>query len=272
VTLPPETVDSLTMPGPAWLPAPTGGVEVTWIPAGRPPNAPQTVEVDVLGSDGVVLSSHHGTVSHAGSGHLGYSIDAAFNSGATMTALIGSDGEAHFDGTLDFAGIAPELARQNIRPFRDLHGSHAVNVRLDSTPVGRFHRAGLLGMGESTIAELADGTNLGYVQSRRVVEIPILVTFAGEDGAGIAAAHGDDDVCGADDLVGPGLGVLAGDVDAAFGHSSDGGGVDLEAGFGAARPRGGPVAGEVLEEAEGHLAAACVVDAEEEYYGLAVVT
>jgi hypothetical protein len=40
-----------------------------------------------------------------------------------------------------------------------------------------------------------------------IVENPFLVAPAGEDGAGVAAAHGDDDVGGAHDLVGPGLGA-----------------------------------------------------------------
>ena len=74
-----------------------------------------------------------------------------------------------------------------------------------------------------------------------VVELPVLVALAGVEGAGVAAAHGDDDIGGTDDLVGPGLGELVGDVDADLGHGGDGGGVDLRAGLGArrtTRPRG----------------------------------
>src|SRR6266581_1511602 len=60
-----------------------------------------------------------------------------------------------------------------------------------------------------------------------VVEVPVEVPLAGEDRAGVAAAHGDHDIGGADHLVGPGFGELAGDVDAPFSHRGDGGRVDL---------------------------------------------
>ena len=43
----------------------------------------------------------------------------------------------------------------------------------------------------------------------RVGQVPVLVALAGEERAGVAAAHRDDDVGGLDDLVGPGLGELA---------------------------------------------------------------
>ena len=68
-----------------------------------------------------------------------------------------------------------------------------------------------------------------------------------------------------------GLGNSFGDVDADLGHGRDGGRVDLEAGFGAAGPGDGTVAGESLEPAERHLGAAGVVDAEEQHDGQAVV-
>src|SRR2546423_15299107 len=76
---------------------------------------------------------------------------------------------------------------------------------------------------------------------------------------------------GAHDFGGPGLAVLAGDVDTAFGHRSDGGGVDLGAGFGAVRPGNRGACGEMLEEAEGHLGAAGVVDTQEQHDGSTVV-
>ena len=50
----------------------------------------------------------------------------------------------------------------------------------------------------------------------------------------------------------------------------DGGRVDLDAGFGSARPGDGLLAGEVGEEAERHLGAAGVVGAQEQHGGLAV--
>jgi hypothetical protein len=51
-----------------------------------------------------------------------------------------------------------------------------------------------------------------------VLELPVEVALAGEERAGIAAAHGDDDISGADDLVGPGLRELVSDVDPDFAH------------------------------------------------------
>ncbi|OJV60961.1 MAG: hypothetical protein BGO38_09600 [Cellulomonas sp. 73-145] len=53
------------------------------------------------------------------------------------------------------------------------------------------------------------------VQVGGVVEYPVLVALALEDRAGVPAPHGDDDVRGAHDLIGPGLGELVGDVYAA---------------------------------------------------------
>jgi hypothetical protein len=88
---------------------------------------------------------------------------------------------------------------------------------------------------------------------------------AGEHRAGVAAAHGDHDVGGADDLVGPGLGELGADVDAPFSHRLDGGGVDLAGRFRAAGPADRAVAGKVLEEPERHLGAPGVVRAQEQH-------
>ena len=98
-----------------------------------------------------------------------------------------------------------------------------------------------------------------------VVELPVLVALAREERAGVAAAHRDDDVGGLDDLVGPRLGELVGDVDADLGHRRDRRRVHLVAGLGAARPRDRPVAGEVVEPPERHLRAPGVVHAEEQH-------
>src|SRR5689334_9878233 len=83
---------------------------------------------------------------------------------------------------------------------------------------------------------VTDGPHRGHVEPGGVVDSPVEVAVAGEHGAGVAAAHGDDDVGGAHHLVGPRLGVLARDVDAAFGHGLDRSGVDLVGGVGATRP------------------------------------
>jgi hypothetical protein len=63
--------------------------------------------------------------------------------------------------------------------------------------------------------------------------VHFLVAFAGEDRAGVPAAHGYHNIGCPDDLVGPRLRVLAGDVDATLAHDLDRGGVDRVTGFGA---------------------------------------
>src|SRR4051794_2744360 len=45
--------------------------------------------------------------------------------------------------------------------------------------------------GSDLVADRADG---GDAEAGGVVEFPVLVAFAGEDRAGVAAPHGDDDV------------------------------------------------------------------------------
>src|SRR5512145_462800 len=83
---------------------------------------------------------------------------------------------------------------------------------------------------------VADGSDGGDVQAGRVVELPVVVALARVEGASVAAAHGDDDVSGADDLVGPWFGELTGDVDANLGHRGDCCRTDLAAGLGAPGP------------------------------------
>src|SRR6266536_6415817 len=55
---------------------------------------------------------------------------------------------------------------------------------------------------------VSDQPHGGNVLAFGVVERPVFVSLAGEDGAGIPAAHGDHDVGRADDLIGPRLGEL----------------------------------------------------------------
>ncbi len=61
---------------------------------------------------------------------------------------------------------------------------------------------------------VADRADVFDALAGELVEDPIDVALAGKDRAGIAAGHHDDDVDRLDDLVGPGFGGLAGDVDA----------------------------------------------------------
>src|SRR5260370_9373283 len=70
---------------------------------------------------------------------------------------------------------------------------------------------------------VADRTDRVDAEALRVVEHPVLVALPRIDGARVATAHGDADVGGADDLVGPRLGELSANVDPDFGLRVDGG-------------------------------------------------
>jgi hypothetical protein len=79
---------------------------------------------------------------------------------------------------------------------------------------------------------VADGAHRVQRLPGRVGQRPFFVAFPRVDGAGIAAAHGDHDIGGPNDLVGPGLGKFLGDVDAHLGHCLNGGTIYFVAGFG----------------------------------------
>ena len=107
------------------------------------------------------------------------------------------------------------------------------------------HRGSSVGGGDAEFVEQAADPLFDVVTDRTdrvdrlsggVGQNPFLIAFTGKGRASVAAAHRHDDVGGLDDLVGPRLGELAGDVDADVGHRGDGGGVDLVAGFGPAGP------------------------------------
>ena len=102
-----------------------------------------------------------------------------------------------------------------------------------------------------------------------VVELPVLVALAGEDRAGVAAAHGDHDVGRPDGgLVEPlRVGAARREVDADLGHGLDDGGVDVVGRGGAGGADHDAVAGVVGEQRGGHLGAAGVVDADEQDLG-----
>ena len=63
---------------------------------------------------------------------------------------------------------------------------------------------------DAVVDVVADGADPLDGLSGGVVEFPVEVPFAGVNGAGDAAAHGDDDVGGPDDLVGKRFGVGVG--------------------------------------------------------------
>lgn len=116
----------------------------------------------------------------------------------------------------------------------------------------------------SMVADVAD---CGGVGAGGVGQVPFLAAAAGDGGAGVAAAHADDDVGGVHDFLGPGFGEFPGDVDTDFAHGVDDALFDAVAGGGAAGPAGGAVTGEMGEESECHLRASGVVGAQERHRG-----
>ena len=100
-----------------------------------------------------------------------------------------------------------------------------------------------------------------------VLELPVLITLARIDRAGVAAAHRDHGVRGADELVGERLRELLGEVDADLGHRLDRGRVDL---LGRIRAGGAdvhPTVGELVQQSRRHLAPPRVMDADEQDLG-----
>jgi hypothetical protein len=70
------------------------------------------------------------------------------------------------------------------------------------------------------VADAADGLD-GL--PGRVGQVPVEIALAGVDGAGVAAAHGDDDGGGLDLVAGQRLGELSREIQADLGHGLDDG-------------------------------------------------
>ena len=111
---------------------------------------------------------------------------------------------------------------------------------------------------------IADGADLVQGESGGVGEVPVEVALAWEYGAGVAAAHGDDEVGGLDLVAGERLRKLPGQVEADFGHGPDDGRVDLARGRRSCRCHPDAPGGLVIEQRGGHLGSAGVVDADEQ--------
>lgn len=97
----------------------------------------------------------------------------------------------------------------------------------------------------------------------RVVELPVKVALAGEEGAGVATAHGDDNIASLDCVGSENLGSLFGEVDTFFAHGFDDDRIDR---VGRGRSSGADfnrVAGKMVEVARGHLGATGIVDTDE---------
>lgn len=100
---------------------------------------------------------------------------------------------------------------------------------------------------DAAIDVVADRPDLVHGLSGGVVELPVEVAFAGEDRAGVAAAHRDDHVGGLDGFGGQRFGKFFGQVEPDFVHGLGHRGVD---GVGGRGPGG----------ADGHLALGVVVE------------
>jgi hypothetical protein len=155
LTLPPETIRDLTFTGPSWLTAPEGPVEVTWIPDRPLPEASSTAQIHLIAADNRRLSSHQGTVRHAGSGFLGYSAELDFYGCASLSLLIGHDNASQLNGKFSLTEAAPTATLQTACLFRDLQNSHHLDLELDGQHAGRLTRLDPSGLDEQTAKNLA---------------------------------------------------------------------------------------------------------------------
>jgi hypothetical protein len=112
---------------------------------------------------------------------------------------------------------------------------------------------------------VADGAGFLERTALGVEERPVLAAEAGNVGALVATAHGEEHGGGARELLGELLRRCVGEVDADLAHDVDHAGMDPLGGLGACRDsaRQGRV-GQLIEEGSGHLRAAGVVDAGED--------
>jgi hypothetical protein len=109
-----------------------------------------------------------------------------------------------------------------------------------------------------------DGSHLIDREAGGVGELPVQVAFARIDRAGVAAAHGDDDVGRPGDLLADWLGEFLGGVETSFGQDGDDGGVQLIAWLGSGGADLDSAFGVVLEQDPGGGTATGVVGAEKE--------
>ena len=125
----------------------------------------------------------------------------------------------------------------------------------------------LFDVGADIVADVSDSVE---ILSGRVIEGPFDVPFAGIDGACVAAPHEDDDIGGADDVIGPGFGKLSGDIDADFCHCGDSNRVNFASGLGTTGVANDTITADMGQPAEGHLRSPGIVNAEKQYGRAAV--
>ena len=88
---------------------------------------------------------------------------------------------------------------------------------------------------------VSDRSDLLERLAGRVLELPVLVPLPGHQRTGVTASHRHHHVGRAEELVGPGLGELLGDVDPDLGHRLDHVLVDLGSRLGTTRPGDGTI-------------------------------
>src|SRR5882762_4812793 len=139
---------------------------------------------------------------------------------------------------------------------------------------GNWRPTGSLRAGDCELVEqrtdprvdsVSNSTNGLEILACRVVQLPVLVTFAGVDGAGVSAAHRDHDIGGLDELIGERLWKLLADVDSDLPHRLDDNWVELMCRGAPRRAHADPSFSALVEKPRRHLAAAGVVHADEEH-------
>jgi len=144
VTLPPTTVESLTIDGPAWLAETVTSPMVVWKPVPTAAGAGAPVEVTFLDTRGAVTARYAGRLNTIGSGGLGASIDADI-CGARMQMMLPFDNTAAatLRYSFDLEGREPAEAIKVLRLHQRLllggdlrvtiNGQHGGSGQLPST-------------------------------------------------------------------------------------------------------------------------------------------
>src|SRR5699024_8676589 len=120
----------------------------------------------------------------------------------------------------------------------------------------------LLDAGFNVVANGPDGLN---ALAGRVLALPVFVAFAGEYGAGIATAHGDNSMGGFDVLEGQDVRSVRGNVIVFFSHVFDRDRVEWVGGFGPGRADHAATLAKLPDVAGGHLGTPSVVDADKQH-------
>src|SRR3954451_6015710 len=112
---------------------------------------------------------------------------------------------------------------------------------------------------------VADAAHCLQVLAGRILELPVLVALARIDRARVSAAHRDHGVCPAHRAVGQWLRELVLEIDPDLSHRRHHVRVELASRVAAGRAHVNSPAGELVEQAGCHLAAARVVNADKEH-------